>query len=109
MNDSLIDSLKVAIIYATLPGAAGGLTAFLFALKRGHYRNNKYFAKASIELLGAMLTASFFSMILTSSRLRPLWAFTVGISWAVVIQTIRIKITKIVEAILGDLDTGRKS
>ena len=85
------------------------MVAFLFALKRSHYRNNKYFAKASIELFGAMLTASFFSVIITSSRLRPLLAFAVGISWSVVIQTARIKITKVIEATLDEIVEGKKS
>ena len=97
-----IINLKTMFFFTILPGGAGGLVLFLFSLKKGRYRNNKYLAKFVIEILGAMLTASFLSTLITSSYYKPIAAFVVGIAWANIIQIIRGKITKIVEAALGE-------
>lgn len=97
-----MDSLNQIVIYSCLPGCAGGITAFLFAIKKGHYRNNKYFSKFSVEIIGALLTALFLSMHVTSLTNRTILAFALGVAWSGVIQIIRTKITKIVEAILGE-------
>lgn len=92
----------LVLLYTTLPGGAGGLASFLLGLKRGHYRNDKYAAKFSIEIFGAMVTASFLVLLLPAEDYRIPIAFVIGIAWASILQSLRTKITKIVEAALGD-------
>lgn len=92
---------------ATLPGAAGGLVAFLLAYLREHYRNNKHFAKAMSEIVGGMIVASFLAPQLFSTRI-VLMSFLIGVSWSMVIQAARTRITQFVEVALGDPPSGRK-
>ena len=109
MFEVLLDSVVFVdtIRYATLPGAAGGLVAFLLAYLREHYRNNKHFAKAMSEIVGGMIVASFLAPQMFSTRI-VLMSFLIGVSWSVVIQAARNRITRFVEAALGDSPSGRK-
>jgi hypothetical protein len=107
LESELIHRIISTVLYTTAPGAAGGLVSFLLALKRGHYRNNKYLAKFSIEVIGAMVTASFLSALITSHSYQPTVAFLIGIGWTGIIQLARAKITKIVEVALGEKIDGR--
>jgi hypothetical protein len=74
----------------------------LYGLKRGHYRNNRYFSKLAIEVIGSSVTASFITPLIVQGQLIFLVGFLVGIAWGNIIQLIRIKITKMVEAVLGE-------
>jgi hypothetical protein len=91
------------VLFSTLPGGIGGLTCFLYGYKKGLYKNNRYFIKICIELFGAMFTATFLSIIIINKFL-PLIAFIIGLCWSAVIQTVRLKITSIVESILGKIE-----
>lgn len=88
---------------STIPGGAGGLASFLLAVRNGQISNNKYIAKFSIEIFGSMLTASFLTSLISINDYRTTiaFAFAIGIAWAKILQVIRTKITKIVEAALG--------
>jgi hypothetical protein len=98
---SIVSSeLGSRIVFCTFPGLAGGFVLFLDGLRAGRYRNNRYFAKAIIEMAGAALMATFLSYELFG--LRPSAAFAVGIGWAAIIQVIRKKITRIVSAVIGE-------
>jgi hypothetical protein len=96
--------LNLSLIETSLPGAAGGCVAFLAGIKLGHYRNNKYVAKFSLELLGGATTASFVTLIVSPNAppVKYFVAFAIGMSWAGIVQLIRTKITKFVEVVLGE-------
>lgn len=91
------------LLYSALPAAAGGLTAYLLALKVGKYRNNRLVRKFSIEVVGALVTGCLLTLWLASPTYRAMLAFGLGTAWARVIEIIRDRITKVVEAALGDL------
>lgn len=107
MELDLIQRIISTVLYTTAPGAAGGLVSFLLALKRGHYRNNKLFAKFSIEVIGAMVTASFLSVLIESHSYQITVSFLIGIGWTGIVQLARAKITKVVEVALGEKIDGR--
>ena len=97
--------VQETFIYAAVSGGAGGLAFFLLGLRRGHYRNNKYFSKVSIEVFGAAITALFLASILVPSnnyKIIAAVAFAIGVAWSEILQTLRIKITEIVEVALRD-------
>ena len=96
------DQLSVMVYCCSLPGAAGGLCIFLISLKRGHYKNNRYLAKLSVELLGALVTATALASMWQTSGYQQAAAFAIGITWTSIVQILRQKITKIVEAALGE-------
>ena len=106
MEPEVLSSFGTTLLHATAPGGAGGLASFLFALKRGHYRNNKYTAKFLIEILGAMVTGTFVASFFGNWEYVAAVAFAVGLTWAQIIHVIRTKITKIVEAALGESFEG---
>ena len=108
MSPEIVSLIKI-IYSVTLPGGAGGLTSFLYALKRGHYKNNKYPRKFFIEILGAMLTATFLTKLISSNQYQYVVAYIIGICWSGIIQVLRTKITKIIEAVLtaGDKMEGK--
>lgn len=108
MESELIQYIVSTALNTTLPGAAGGLASFLLALRMGHYRNNKYLAKFSIEIAGAMVTASFLTTLISTGSYQPTAAFFIGIGWVGIIQLARRKITKVVEATLGENFEGGK-
>lgn len=86
---------------STVPGVCGGLGLFLYSLRTGHYKNNKYTVKLLIELLGAMLVASFLGPLFPEKAV-TIASFLLGLSWAAVIQTSRNKITKLAKALIGE-------
>lgn len=96
--------LAETIVMLTLPGAAGGVASFALAYRDGHYKNNKYKTKFTIEVVGATITATFLAVFLTSlwETSPPVAAggFIVGFSWAKLLQVIRDRVTKIVEGAL---------
>ncbi len=89
------------LLYTSMPGAAGGFALFLFGIKRGHYRNNKYIVKCTVEILGAAVTATFIGSFFPQSY-RIGAGFLIGLTWVNIIQISRSKITKIVETALGE-------
>jgi len=96
LSDDLTRQIALVLLISTLPGGLGGLATFLYGIKRGHFKNNKYLAKLTIEVVGGMLVASFVAF-----EPRPLVGFAVGLSWSGLIQIIRAKITAYVEGALG--------
>jgi hypothetical protein len=97
MNGPILHTL----LYSTVPGAAGGICAFLFALRGGIYRNNRYYSKFAIETAGALLTATFLTEMLQSTSYQAVAAFSIGVAWGNVIQLARGRITAMMEGILG--------
>jgi len=95
LGQPLLESLAPILLHSSLPGAFGGLACFLLGLKRGHYRNNKYVAKVTLEILGGTIVASFVAF-----SPNPLLGFAVGLSWASILQIVRVKITQVVRASL---------
>jgi hypothetical protein len=89
------------LVFSTAPGACGGVGLFLFSLRVGHYKNNRYVRKLVIELLGAMLVASFVGPLFPAKAV-VFASFAIGLSWATVIQVARNKITKVVKAAIGE-------
>ncbi len=92
------------LLITSISGGAGGLASFLYALRLGHYRNNKYVEKCSIEILGAIVTASFLAAPFIPDdkyTLAMAIAFMIGVSWAKFLQLIREKITDKVVDTLG--------
>ena len=111
MDYLLSINLNSSFIISTASGAAGGLVSFLYALRGGHYRNNKYISKFLIELLGSAITAIYLTSLITESSIASIGtigtaAFIVGTTWSVLIQGIRNKATSIVEAFLGQKKNG---
>ena len=98
----LVNDILPIVINCSLPGIAGGIVLFLWALKNNHYHNNKFIRKFSIELLGAMLTATFITMLFKQGTHQVPIAFIIGIGWSGIIQMLRTKVTKIIEAALGE-------
>ena len=84
-------------------GALGGCASFLLALRRQHYKNNRYTSKLMIEILGGGLTA-FFVIHLFSAESPQLLAvaFLLGASWAHLLQFTRAKLTSAVASILEE-------
>lgn len=93
-----------------LCAVAGGAVAFCLGLKRGHYRNNRYIAKAFLEMAGAAVTGLVLASSLPVALPRALVAFSIGVAWSAVVQTIRTRITAIVEGVLGNnsAEDGKK-
>jgi hypothetical protein len=99
--DTDTNILAVTLI-ASISGAFGGLVGVLYGLKRGHYKNNRYSSKLAIEIFGSSLTATFITPLIAQGKLTFFLGFLVGIAWGNIVQIIRNKITKIVEAALGE-------
>jgi len=104
MDVDIIVKFKDMIYYSTIPGCAGGIAFFLLKLQKGRFKNNKYIAKFFIEVLGAMTTASFVPMLINKNGYQSVAAFFIGVAWSNIIQIIRIKITKIIEAAFGEIE-----
>src|SRR5262249_53310272 len=91
-----------------LPGAAGGLASFLVGLKAGHYKNNKYMAKCSIETVGGAVTASSLVYFLRDSQYTWAFAFAIGAGWSQILQGIRGRVTRIIVAVIGEAGSTRE-
>ena len=91
---------------AAMSGAIGGLALFLFSLRRGHYKNNYFKKKAAIEIAGAFCVAPFIGThfgALDNNLYRLLLAsFVSGTCWSIILQVFRSKVTKFIEALLGE-------
>ncbi len=95
-----LDSLQSVLWSSTLPGGAGGLAWYLAGRKAGRIKNGRYARKAIVEMIGGGLVASFLSFPLGPFP-RHVSAFVIGLLWSDILQQIRSKVTKIVEAILN--------
>ncbi len=96
------EALKLIVIYSTLPGGAGGVAAFLMAIRKGHYRNGRYISKLIVEVLGSALTASFLTLMISATAYRIAIAFSIGVAWVSILQMLRNKVTGIVETVLTE-------
>jgi hypothetical protein len=90
------------LVFALLPGAAGGLASFLAGLKAQHYKNNKYIVKFGIEVIGGAMTASWLVYVLRENQYVYVFSFLIGTAWSQILQKIRTKVTRIIEAALGE-------
>lgn len=91
----------VDFLLCVMAGAAGGLTSFLVGIRAQHYKNNKYFAKLTLEVLGGAITSGgLIYVIFDGNRYVFAFAFLAGTAWSQIIQNIRTKITDIIEAAL---------
>ena len=97
-----LKSLWYIILHCTIPGLAAGIALFIYAYSRNYYKNNKYFIKLIVELIGAAITATFIAIYFNDPLVQITIAFCVGLSWVRILQLIRKKITKVIEVILGD-------
>ena len=103
------DTLKKLFLFSSLPGAIGGMVLFLYGLQKRKYRN-KFIRKACLDIVGGMLVASvvapaiFFLMgdSYKQKCILSLFSFVIGTSWTGFMQVLRNKITRIIEAILGE-------
>jgi hypothetical protein len=102
MNSIFPQALTNIILYSSFPGLVGGLALFLYAYSKNHYKNNKYKIKFIVELIGASITATFITMLISNPMYQSTAAFCIGLGWAKVIQIIRSKVTKLIELIIGE-------
>lgn len=92
----LIDKL---ISSTALHGGLGGIAIFALGYLNEEYKNNKYIAKFSAEIIGASLTAYYFAP-LVSTPPTPALAFVVGATWTSILQeTRRIVTEKVIDAL----------
>jgi hypothetical protein len=100
--DNNLSAILINLITCFLFGCLGGLLSFLLACKHGHYKNNKYISKFSIEIIGGGLTAIVVYFLPISTQNRILVSILVGLAWSTLLQSFRSRITRIISAILGD-------
>jgi hypothetical protein len=100
--DASLHIVLTFVFYTLLPSAAGGLASFLVALKLGSYRNNRYFAKSTIEVFGGAVTGCFLSVFFKDNPYVVSIAFLIGMAWSQLLQRIRVTITRMVEGALGE-------
>ena len=93
---------------ASLPGAAGALVWFIRGIRVGNIRNNEYIRKATLEMLGGSLVASFIAFplapLFSTSIPVVIISFAIGTSWASIIQRLRVWITRKLGTLLEDGD-----
>jgi hypothetical protein len=93
------------VVYLTL-GAGGGLANFVLGVRRGHHRNNHRVRKGCLEIAGGALVALPLGVKGLHegglSILLAVLAFAVGVGWAGIVQSLRSRVTRVVEALLGE-------
>src|SRR5438128_7841948 len=97
----LPDQIIPILLFSTGPGGCGGIAAFLYSLRKGHYQNNKYKVKLLIEISGAMIVASFVGPLFPHKTI-VFMSFAVGLAWTAIIHVASSKINKIVKAAIGE-------
>jgi len=95
------EHLLSILTVCTTAGVCGGLGLFLYSYRMGHYKNDRYHVKLPVELVGASLVASFIGPLFPEEGW-PYASFVIGFSWVGILQVTRHKITKTVEALLGE-------
>ena len=92
------------------PALAAGVLLFVWGLKIGRIRNNKYVAKFIVDVVGASTTGVMVSVLVDRAsvggvpdgvHLRSLVAFAVGLCWSEVVHWLRRWITGIVGGFPG--------
>lgn len=103
-----IGGVNVAIASATV-GFLGALCWFCAGVLRGRIRNNEYFRKITLEIIGGATTAPFVVLAIRLPLDGPpnitivlLASFATGTCWSGLIQILREWITRVVKAALGD-------
>src|SRR5438876_602881 len=88
---SWVEGFDLVLLYSALAGAGGGCTTFVYGLRMGHYRENRYKLKLSTEVVGGSTVALFVSLAFTSFSVpfRTFLAFAIGLTWVTVIQQLR--------------------
>lgn len=77
-------------------GAAGGLLLFVYGIKTGHYKRNRYYRKLLVEIVGAALTAHLASFFVAEDMQIPV-GFCIGFTWTSTLQTLRLRVTKMID------------
>jgi hypothetical protein len=104
-----VEYTQLQVVVLMLVGAAGGFASFLVAIRQGHYNNNKYMTKSSIEIVGGAVTATCLVYVIRENQYVNVFAFLIGTAWSHILQRLRTKITSIVEAALGDASPNKGS
>jgi hypothetical protein len=90
-----------AAAFASIPGLGGALCSVLLGLRLGAYRNDRFLRKFAVECLGGTLLATFLGQIFQPTGLEVAASFCLGLTWALVIQTLRKRATRLAEAALA--------
>ena len=86
------------LLYGAIPGAFGGLAAFLWAVRERKIRTKKI-RKAMLEVMAGTIVASFLAPLLPQFAAKQ-WlvvlpaSFAVGVCWAKAIHVLRWSITR---------------
>lgn len=103
-----MEALIQLSLIAMACGAMGGVTTFIYSFKKNLYKNNQYLQKLTIEILGGGIVAAFVSQLFTVPlNIHLFVSFAIGCCWAGLIHLIRVKITKLVEAAIGESGGGK--
>lgn len=99
--------IQQLLLYAALPGAVGGFLLFLQGVKYARIKNDRHLRKACLETVGGMLVAIPVAYAFVdetgASATAVLLAFAAGLGWSLIIQILRRRITRIIEAAVGVL------
>ena len=97
------DQIITLALYAAVPGGAGGVATFLAALQRSKNDSDRNAQRFLVEVLGATVTATFVTGLIPLDvlGLKISAAFAIGTAWAAVLEVLKSRITRIVEAALG--------
>lgn len=104
----MFPNLQAAVaqeIQLALFGGIGGLLWFIYGVRHGHHKNNKYLIKFSVEVVGAsclgFVTAPLLLSVFekTPAALR-IAGVAVGMNWSELVQLIRSWITELFKGIL---------
>ena len=96
----------MTMLIAGASGAGGGLAWFLEGIRQGRIRDQRW-RKSVLEVSVAALTAACMAAVLIPDGASIRWSigsgFVLGVCASGVLQTIRKRITKVIEAMIGDL------
>ena len=102
MTSDMPEELKGLLRYLSVPGALGGVVAFLYAVGQKEITRH-HIRKFAIGVIPAAITAAILAPLIPPPRCQEFYAFAVGLTWAGIVEVVRRRITAVVEALLGDL------
>src|SRR5579871_4094254 len=92
--------LQTILATCSAPGFLGGIAIYTYSVKKGLYKNNRFAIKLATELVGATVVASALGPCLPKAT-QIVASFGLGLAWVSVIQVVRSRITRMVEAVLS--------
>ena len=92
-----------AAAFASAPGLGGAVCLVLSGLLSGAYQNDRFLRKLAIECLGGTLLATFLEQIFQPTSVEVAVSFFLGLTWALVIQTLREQATRLAKAALDKI------